>query len=168
MGILAPSREKIPAYQQLKKEVFQLAKDINDKYKTPTWQPIHLVSGVYSRDEILNMYRKAAICLVTPLDDGMNLVSKEFITAAALSDNPGVLVLSRFAGSAIDLTEALIVNPYDTKEVAEAIQKGLTMTKEERIERTQKMSKVLKERNVYGWAVRFLRNTMDAAGIISL
>lgn len=162
LGVLSPSREQIPAYKQLKKAVYDLAKEINEKYQTDSWKPIHLVSGVYSRAEILNLYRKAQVCLVTALDDGMNLVSKEFIVAASMSDNPGVLILSQFAGSAIDLTSSLIVNPYNIDEVADAIDKALTMPKSEKVKLTQQMDATLEERNVYGWAMKFVREAVEA------
>lgn len=166
LGVLSPSREQIPAYKTLKKTVYDLAKEINEKYQKDNWQPIHLVSDVYSRAEILNLYRKAQVCLVTALDDGMNLVSKEFIVAASVSDNPGVLILSQFAGSAIDLTSSLIVNPYNIEEVATAINKALTMPKAERIKITQQMAQTLEERNVYGWAMKFVRETIESAGAV--
>lgn len=163
LGVLAPSREAIPAYKELKKTVYGLARAINTKYQTDNWKPIHLVSGVYTRAEILNLYRKAQVCLVTPLDDGMNLVSKEFVVAASMSDNPGVLILSQFAGSAIDLTASLIVNPYNVEQVADAIDKALTMPKSERSKITQQMEATLEDRNVYGWAIKFVRETIEAA-----
>ncbi len=163
LGVLSPSREQIPAYKDLKKTVYGLAKEINEKYKKNDWKPIHLVSGVYSRAEILNLYRKAQVGLVTALDDGMNLVSKEFIVAASMSDNPGMLILSQFAGSAIDLTSSLIVNPYNIEEVAQAINKALTMPKAERIKITQQMEQTLEERNVYGWAMKFVREAIEGA-----
>lgn len=162
LGVLSPSREQIPAYKDLKKRVYALAKEINERFRENGWQPIHLVSGVYTRTEILNLYRKAQVCLVTALDDGMNLVSKEFIVSASLSDNPGVLILSQFAGSAIDLTASLIVNPYNVEEVAQAIHKALTMPKSERIKKTQQMEQTLEERNIYSWAMTFIRETLEA------
>ncbi|HEX7042135.1 MAG TPA: trehalose-6-phosphate synthase [Patescibacteria group bacterium] len=163
LGVLSPSREKIPAYERLKKEVFALEKDINEKYKRKDWQPIHLVSGVYNRPEILSLYKKAQVALVTPLDDGMNLVSKEFIVAASTSQDPGVLILSQFAGSSIDLTQSLIINPYDIKEVADAIKKALEMPKSERIKTTEQMERTLEERNVYSWAMKFIKETEETA-----
>src|SRR6185437_12391232 len=121
LGILSPSRETIPAYIDLKKQVFSLARQINQKYeaKIKRWTPIHLIRETFSRKEVINFYKKADLCLVTPRDDGMNLVSKEYVIATYFSKKPGMLVLSQFAGSAIDLTSALIVNPYDVGEVAE-------------------------------------------------
>jgi len=163
IGILAPSRESIPSYISLKKDMFDLIETINKKYQTKHWVPVNLIIQTFSRKEIMNWYKKANICLVTPLDDGMNLVSKEFVIAATQSKNPGMLILSQFAGSAIDLTAALIINPYDLDEVAEAIKKGLDMSGKERKERMMSMQQILDERNVYEWARDFLRASETAA-----
>lgn len=162
LGIIAPSREKIPSYQILKKEIKNLAMSINDEYGTKDWKPIQIVSEVFTREEIMNFYKNADLCLVTPRDDGMNLVSKEFIVASSLSKDPGMLVLSRFAGSAIDLTEALIVNPYNIDEVAESIKKGLEMDKKEKIARIKSMVETLEENNVYKWAENFVKEALKA------
>lgn len=161
-GILAPSREKIPAYINLKKEVVELAKNINKKYGNKNWQPIHLSHDVYPRDQVMNFYKKANLCLVTPLDDGMNLVSKEFVVASYFASDPGMLVLSQFAGSAIDLTQSLIVNPYNIDEVVSAIKRGLEMSKQEKIKRIKAMKETLDERNMYQWAQSFVRNAIEA------
>jgi trehalose 6-phosphate synthase/phosphatase len=160
LGILAPSRETIPAYKALKKTIKELSDEINKKYATGDWQPIHMINRVFSREEIINFYKKAQLCLVTPLDDGMNLVSKEFVVASSTSTNPGMLVLSQFAGSAIDLTQALIVNPYNTDEVAKAIKTGLEMGKEEKKKRITAMVETLEEKNVYQWTQDFIRNAL--------
>ena len=161
-GILAPSREKIPAYETLKKKIEASAKLINKKYGTNKWQPIHLIYKLFSREKIVNFYNKADICLVTPLDDGMNLVSKEFVVASFFAKTPGMLVLSQFAGSAIDLTQALIVNPYDIDQVVGAIKKGLEMSDAEKIKRIKNMAEVLDEKNIYEWAQEFVRSAVTA------
>ena len=163
MGILSPSREQVPAYKRLKYEVFRLAAALNRKHRTTTWKPIHLLSAVLSRQTLMQLYKKADVCLVTPLDDGMNLVSKEFVCAASTSDKPGMIVLSQFAGSAIDLTEGLIVNPYDTDGMAQAIDAALSMSDKEKRERISMMEKTLETRNVYTWIERFVERTQDAA-----
>lgn len=162
LGITAPTREKIPSYQLLKKEVFQLAAEINKKYAVHDWKPIHLIHKTFSREDLLNFYKKAHLCLVTPLDDGMNLVSKEFVIASSYSPDPGMLVLSQFAGSAIDLTYALIVNPYDIDKMAEAIKKGLEMRIKEKHERIKNMVEIMDEKNVYEWAKEFTRSAQLA------
>ncbi len=163
LGILAPSREAIPAYKMLKKEVNNLAKQLNEKYATKKWKPIHLLNEIYSRKEIINFYRRADVCLVTPRDDGMNLVSKEFVIASSTSDNPGMLILSQFAGSAIDLTSAIIVNPYDVEQVSLGIRRALEMEVKEKKRRIVEMAERLDEKNVYEWARDFFRAARDAA-----
>ncbi len=157
VGILAPSREQIPAYMMLEKKILSVAKTINEKYAKDNWQPINVIAGTFTRREIMELYKKSAICLVTPRDDGMNLVSKEFVIAASQASDPGMLVLSQFAGSAIDLTQALIVNPYDLHEVANAIKKGLEMSKKEKMERNKFMTTILEDRNIYQWGEQFIR-----------
>ncbi len=160
LGIMAPSREDIPAYKQLKAEVEEETNRINKKYGRNGWQPIQLVYKMFSREDIINFYMKADLCLVTPRDDGMNLVSKEFVVAASLAKKPGMIVLSQFAGSAIDLTSALIVNPYDLTELANAIKTGLEMSEKERAKRIRSMAKILDERNVYEWALELFEDTL--------
>ncbi len=163
LGILAPSREPIPAYQRLKKQIKEYGAQLNQKFAKKGWQPIHLVFDTFARSDLLTFYQKARVCLVTPRDDGMNLVSKEFVVASSMSDNPGMLVLSRFAGSAIDLTESIIVNPYDTKEVAGAIKKALEMDKNEKRRRMQNMASTLDERNSYDWSQNFIESAIAAS-----
>ena len=162
IGIIAPSRETIPAYANLRREIDTVAERVNTVYARGDWRPINLYYKVFPRGEIINFYRQANLCLVTPRDDGMNLVSKEFVLAASMAANPGMLVLSRFAGSAIDLTAALIVNPYDFEEVADSIKAGLEMRKDEKIRRIRQMVETLEERNVYAWAKEFVENAVNA------
>lgn len=165
LGILSPSREKIPAYINLKKDIDALTDLINKKYSNnlKNWKPINLIHQNFSRNDIINFYKKADLCLVTPIDDGMNLVSKEFVIAASLSDNPGMLVLSQFAGSSIDLSSSLIVNPYDIDAVAEAIKTGLEMPIKEKRDRLSGMVDALEDKNVYDWARDFVRGAQLAA-----
>lgn len=157
VSILAPSRQEIPSYLMLHKQILIHANAINKKYSTSNWQPINLLTGTFARKEIMELYRKAAVCLVTPLDDGMNLVSKEFVIAASLAKNPGMLVLSQFAGSAIDLTESIIINPYDVEEVAKSIKKAIEMPKKEKEQRIHAMANILEVRNVYEWGQSFIQ-----------
>lgn len=160
-GVLAPSRDTIPSYRRLKEEIEAYADIINKKYAKKGWQPVYLLYNMFTRKDIVNFYMKADLCLVTPRDDGMNLVSKEFVAAAALSKKPGIIVLSQFAGSAIDLTSALIVNPYDTDELTNAIRTGLEMSQKEKARRIKEMAKVLQERNVYEWALKFAQESLS-------
>jgi trehalose 6-phosphate synthase len=127
------------------------------------WRPIQVIHQSFTREEVLNLYKKAKLAVVTPLDDGMNLVSKEFVIAQSFSEDPGMLVLSTFAGSAIDLGAALIVNPYDIEQVADHIKEGLEMGVREKVRRTKEMVELMEERNIYTWAEEFVKNTMNAA-----
>ena len=110
---------------------------INSRYQTAHWRPIVLIERQCNHEEVSRWYRAADICLVTSLHDGMNLVAKEYV--AARDDEDGVLVLSKFTGAAVELRDALLVNPYDIVGVAEAISAGLEMSPEERRERMQRM-----------------------------
>lgn len=165
MGIMSPSRDKIPSYQALKKEIDALTKSINDKYKTPDWKPIRLIHQTFTREDVMNLFSRACLSLVTPLDDGMNLVSKEFVIAQYFSEDPGMLVLSQFAGSAIDLDTALIVNPYDVEQVALNIKKGLEMPLKEKKTRINEMVENMEERNIYSWAETFMKHAVSAAKV---
>ena len=115
-----------------------------------------------NREDVINLYQRSRVCLVTPRDDGMNLVSKEFVAASSVTNDPGMLVLSEFAGSAIDLDSALIVNPYDFTSVSNAIKEGLEMKKEEKIARIKSMTKNLDENNVYEWSLNFVKNALSS------
>ena len=163
VGIIAPSRETVPAYKALRKEIKEQAFKINLKYARKEWVPIHLIYQVFTRKDVMNFYKKSQLCLVTPLDDGMNLVSKEFVIAASSVEDPGMLVLSQFAGSAIDLTSALIINPYNVEEVAIAIKDGLEMKRAEKLRRMKSMAEALEDKNIYAWTEDFVRAAIDAA-----
>ncbi len=131
LQIAARSRQEVGSYQSLRRELDRRAGDINGEFSDFDWVPLRYMTHPVKRNAIAGFYRRANIGLVTPLRDGMNLVAKEYI-AAQDPENPGVLVLSRFAGAADELTEALIVNPFDPDEVAAAIHQGLVMSLEER------------------------------------
>ncbi len=146
----APSRSEIRRYHDLMVEVEQEAERINRRFQTSDWRPIVLLTRHHSRDEILPYYRTADLCMVTSLHDGMNLVAKEYV--AARNDGQGVLILSRFTGASHELVDALIVNPYDTEEMATAIHRALEMSPEERGLRMGHMRATVKEHNIYRWA----------------
>src|SRR5262249_46286923 len=114
------------------------------------WRPIVFLKRQHSHEEIQRYYRSSDLCLVTSLHDGMNLVAKEFV--AARSDEQGVLILSPFTGAARELLDALIVNPYDIEQTAEAIRSALEMNSEDRRLRMERLRKVVREHNVYRWA----------------
>ena len=146
----SPSRTEIPRYHDVMQEVVQEAERINRRFQTNGWKPIVLLPRQHSHAEILPYYRTADLCLVTSLHDGMNLVAKEFV--AVREDEQGVLILSRFTGACHELTDALVVNPYDTQEVADAIHRALEMAPDERRVRMQRMRATVRERNIYRWA----------------
>jgi trehalose 6-phosphate synthase len=152
--LAAPSRTKIPRYRQLSEQVEALAADINARWGTETYRPIVLLPSHHEPLAIFTFYRAAELCYVSSLHDGMNLVAKEFV--AARDDEQGVLVLSEFTGAARDLTEALIVNPYDLKQASDALAAALQMPRAEQHERMQSMRTLLAEFNVYRWAGRML------------
>jgi alpha,alpha-trehalose-phosphate synthase [UDP-forming] len=146
----APSRSHIKRYQDLQAEVTAEVQRINDRFGNRTWKPIVLLDRHHSHEEIAELYRAADLCLVTSLHDGMNLVAKEFV--AARDDDSGVLILSPFTGASRELEDALIVNPYDTQQLADAIHHAITMDTEEKTRRMRRMRRVVKEHNVYRWA----------------
>jgi trehalose 6-phosphate synthase len=134
LQIAARSRQEVGSYQTLRRELDRRAGDINGEFSDFDWVPLRYMTHPVKRNAIAGFYRRARVGLVTPLRDGMNLVAKEYVAAQDPAD-PGVLVLSRFAGAADELTEALIVNPFDADEVAEAIHSALTMELRERVSR---------------------------------
>ena len=146
----APSRTHIKRYHDLFADVEAESERINWRFQTSKWKPIVFLSRQHTHVEIQRYYRTADLCLVTSLHDGMNLVAKEFV--ASRCDEQGVLILSRFTGAARELRDALIVNPYDTEQMAEAIRFALEMDPEERRLRMQRMRRLLKEHNVFRWA----------------
>ncbi|HMK81120.1 MAG TPA: alpha,alpha-trehalose-phosphate synthase (UDP-forming) [Xanthobacteraceae bacterium] len=155
LQITPKSRSEIPEYMQMEQMVSQLAGRINGAYGEADWTPIRYLNRAYSRTALAGLYRASRVGLVTPLRDGMNLVAKEYV-AAQDPDDPGVLVLSRFAGAANECKEALQVNPYDTEAVAAAIDRALSMPLEERRARHQPMYETLLNNDIAHWAERFL------------
>ena len=146
----APSRTHIKRYHDLLAEVEAEAERINWRFRTGKWRPIVFLKRQHSHAEIERYYCAADLCLVTSLHDGMNLVAKEFL--AARRDERGVLILSQFTGAARELRDALLVNPYDVDQTAEAIRAALEMEPEEKQMRVHRMRKVIKEQNIYRWA----------------
>jgi alpha,alpha-trehalose-phosphate synthase [UDP-forming] len=146
----APSRTNIQRYHDLVAEVQAEADRINTRFQTKDWKPIALLLRHHNRNEILPYYRAADLCMVTSLHDGMNLVAKEFVAARA--DEEGALILSQFTGASRELRDALLVNPYDADQIAEAIRTALEMDAHDRQLRMQRMRRVVRENNVYQWA----------------
>jgi len=145
-----PSRLHIAAYKRLNEEIDAVVEEVNWKYALGQWKPIILLREHLSPTALMALRRMASFCMVTSLHDGMNLVAKEFV--ASRFDEDGVLVLSRFTGAARELTDALLVNPYDIEEMANKIEEALTMPREEKRRRMQKMRQVVQENNIYKWA----------------
>jgi alpha,alpha-trehalose-phosphate synthase [UDP-forming] len=146
----APSRTHIKRYHDLLAEVEAEAERINWRFQTGKWKPIVSLKRQHSHEELERYYSAADLCLVTSLHDGMNLVAKEFL--AARRDERGVLILSQFTGAARELRDALLVNPYDIDQTAEAIRAALEMEPEEKQLRMHRMRRVVKEHNIYRWA----------------
>jgi trehalose 6-phosphate synthase len=146
----APSRTHIKEYHDLIAAVEAEVDRINWRLKTKDWQPIVFLKKHHSHEEIKPFYETADLCLVTSLHDGMNLVAKEFISAR--DDESGVLILSQFTGASRELRDALIVNPYDIEEMAEAIHTALEMDLTEQKARMRSMRETLRGRNIYYWA----------------
>jgi trehalose 6-phosphate synthase len=148
---IAPvSREGVEAYQEIRARLDALSGRINGEYADIDWAPFRYVNKNYRRDELAGIYRAASIGLVTPLRDGMNLVAKEFV-AAQDPEDPGVLILSRFAGAARQLTEALLVNPNSPEELAEALKRALAMERPERIRRWSALFDNVQREDVTAW-----------------
>ena len=157
LQIAPPSRSEIPEYSELEQAVGAAAGRINGKYGEVAWTPIRYLNRTYSRSALAGLYRSARAALVTPLRDGMNLVAKEYV-AAQDPDDPGVLILSRFAGAAAECQEALLVNPYDPESVAAAIARALNMSLPERRERHKAMLAKLARNGSMVWSTHFLES----------
>lgn len=155
---IAPtSRGDVQAYQDIRHQLETEAGRINGKYGTLGWTPLYYLNQHFDRRLLMKIFRLTDVALITPLRDGMNLVAKEYV-AAQDPEDPGVLVLSRFAGAANELTSALIVNPYDRDEVAAALDKALTMSRTERISRYNDMMAILRKNDISHWRESFLQD----------
>ncbi len=150
----APTRSKLGAYANLQAEAQRRADEVNAKYGVDGVNPVLLMIRHHEPEEVYDLFRAAEMCVVSSLHDGMNLVAKEFV--AARDDEQGVLVLSDFAGASRELTEALIVNPYNPHEMAEAFVTALTMPPDEQRQRMQLMRDVVRRHNVHRWAGQML------------
>jgi trehalose 6-phosphate synthase len=153
--IASPSRENVEAYSDLLRELENVCGSINGNFGELDWMPVRYIHRTVPRAHLPGLYRAARVALVTPLRDGMNLVAKEFL-AAQDPEDPGVLVLSRFAGAAEQLKEALMVNPYDSEGTAAAILLALQMPLEERRRRHEAMMATIRRFDVHWWCDSFL------------
>ena len=155
LQIAPPSRVSVESYQRIRESLERLSGRVNGEYADVDWVPIRYVNQGYARDQLAGIYRAAKIGLVTPLRDGMNLVAKEYVAAQDPAD-PGVLVLSRFAGAAEQMPDALLVNPYSAEEMADAIMQALRMPRDERVNRWEKLMAGVQETDVTWWSSEFL------------
>jgi trehalose 6-phosphate synthase/phosphatase len=153
--LVVPSREDIPQYDEMKREIERLVGEISGEFTRPGWLPIHYQYGRWDREELIAHYRAARVALVTPLKDGMNLVAKEY--CASNLDEEGVLVLSEHAGATAQLAEgALLVNPYDVEDVARTIHRACEMEEDERRRRMKKLRARIREEDIHWWVRTFL------------
>lgn len=160
LQVTPKSRSEVPEYGEMQRNVAELAGRVNGALSTVDWTPIRYVNRSIGRNVLAGLYRMARVGLVTPLRDGMNLVAKEYV-AAQDAENPGVLILSRFAGAARELDGALLVNPYDTDGVSDAIARALSMPLEARRERWNQMMPHLLENDVSRWCESFLKALVE-------
>jgi trehalose 6-phosphate synthase len=158
--IAPPTRESVEAYTDIRQTLEQLSGKINGMFGELDWVPIHYIHRSAPRDKLRDVYRSSRIGLFTPLRDGMNLVCKEYV-ASQDPDDPGVPIVSRFAGAAEQLIDALIVNPYNTEEMADAIKTALEMERPERIERYGRMMDVIRTYDSAAWSSSFI-STLEA------
>ena len=155
MQIAPLSRADMRAYSAIREQLERLAGRINGEYSDTDWIPLRYLNRNFSHDVLMGFMRSARACLVTPVRDGMNLVAKEYVAAQDPGD-PGVLILSTLAGAARELTNALQVNPYDTRDVARTLQTALSMTLSERRQRHQALLDVVRRNDIHAWHGHFM------------
>ena len=151
-----PSGETSESFFNLKSKVDELVGRINGNYGTITWTPVRYLNQTFTMDERIDLYSLSDIALILPLRDGMNLVSKEFV--ASRHDGTGVLILSELAGASKELHEALLVNPNDLDDIAEAIREAIEMPEEEQVRRNKVMMQRLHRYTVERWASEFIKS----------
>jgi trehalose 6-phosphate synthase len=162
LQIAPPSRGEVATYEVIRERLDELSGRINGEFAEVDWVPIRYVNQGYPREELAGFYRAAEIGLITPLRDGMNLVAKEYV-AAQDPEDPGVLILSRFAGAALQLAEALLVNPYSKEEISDAILQAIEMPREERIRRWRALNESVERDDVLAWRKAFV-SALTASG----
>jgi trehalose 6-phosphate synthase len=160
LQVTPKSRSDVPEYADINETVNRLIGEVNGKHGAPAWTPIRYVNRAYSRASLAALYRMARVGLVTPLRDGMNLVAKEYV-AAQDAENPGVLVLSQFAGAAEELDGAVLINPHESEGMAAAIDTALRMPLAERQARWRAMYRHLAKNDIDRWAESFLSALME-------
>jgi trehalose 6-phosphate synthase len=160
--VAEPSRERLAPYRELRERVLALVDRVNRRFKTATWRPIHLVEAHYEPQDIYRLLRAAQVCYVGSLHDGMNLVAKEFVSAR--DDERGVLLLSGFAGASDELTDAVIINPYDVEQTANALARALGMSAPEQQHRMRLMRARVEAWDADRWGTRILDDAADLCG----
>ena len=155
------SRIQVDAYQQLSQQIEELLEEINGKFRRNGWQPIIYMPTDLPDVTLMALRRMARFCVVSSLHDGMNLVAKEYV--ASRFDEEGVLILSPFTGSAQELTDALIVNPYAVEQFSDAIHQAVVMSRDERRFRMIQMRDIVQENNIYKWAAMMVVDLMQGA-----
>jgi trehalose 6-phosphate synthase/phosphatase len=158
--VAVPSRERVPRYTRLRREVDELIGDINGDWSTQNWSPITYLRRNLPQAELAALYASADVALVTPLRDGLNLVAKEYV--ACKSSGDGVLVLSEFAGAAAEMGEALLVNPYDEESLSSTIARALSLNETEKRDRMMALYRRVHKNNVFAWGDRFVQNLNTA------
>lgn len=157
--VIVPSRDQVGSYAELKTKIDEEIGSINGRYSTMDWTPVCYFYHGFSFEELAAMYHVADIALVTPLRDGMNLVAKEYV--AAKRDSPGVLILSEMTGAAVEMTDALLINPNDTEQIEQAVCQALNMHVEEQQQRMQRMQNIISAQTVDKWAADFIHGWDD-------
>lgn len=157
--VAAPTRINVKKYKEFAEDVENELQRINKLFKQKEWRPILFLNRHHSREELYRLYKLADVCLVTSLHDGMNLVAKEFV--AARDDEKGVLILSRFTGASRELKDAIIVNPYNGEQTADAIKVALDMKESEKIKRMRSLREIVKNHNVYRWSAELLKSMVE-------
>ena len=153
--VSAPSRTRVPEYVDERRQVDQLVGQVNGRFAEANWTPIRYLYRSYPQDELVSFFRRADVCVVTPLRDGMNLVVKEYVAAQEAND-PGAVVLSRFCGAADSMKDAILVNPYDIEATAAAIYRALNMSNRERVRRWRSMIADVQTQTAEAWSEAFL------------
>lgn len=159
--VAVPSRERVPLYTKLRREVDELIGEINGEWSTPNWSPITYLRRNLPQADLAALYAAADVALVTPLRDGLNLVAKEYVACKSTGD--GVLVLSEFAGAAAEMGEAMLVNPYDEEGLSTTILRALTLPDSEKRDRMMALYRRVHKNNVFAWGERFVKNLATAA-----
>jgi trehalose 6-phosphate synthase len=162
LQIAPPSRGEVATYEVIREDLDELSGRINGEFAEVDWVPIRYVNQGYAREDLAGFYRAADVALITPLRDGMNLVAKEYV-AAQDPEDPGVLILSRFAGAALQLKDAILVNPYSKEEISDSILQAIQMPKEERVRRWKAMIESVRNEDVVAWRHAFV-SALEAAG----